>query len=59
MDLSEKVVYHATHAHVHLQELIDAKVPGLSTMSETLLKDAAALTDGLAEIHMKISRGGV
>jgi hypothetical protein len=58
MDLSEKIAYHATHASIHLRELIDSKVPGLSTMSEALLKDAEVLTNGLAEIHVKISRGG-
>lgn len=58
MEKSEKILYHATFANLHLQELIDANVPDLSTASEALLKDAAHLTDGLAEIHQKISRGG-
>jgi len=58
MELSEKITHHATHAHIHLQELIDIKVPGLSHMSEALLKDAAHLTDSLAELHARISRGG-
>lgn len=58
MEHSAKIAYHAMNAYIHLQALIDMKVPELSSTSEALLKDAAHLADSLSEIHSKIARGG-
>lgn len=49
MDDEAKIKYHASTAHLHLQELIDLQPKTLSQASLNALQMSIAITDVLAE----------
>lgn len=49
MEQPDKILFHATNANIHLQELLDLELKEVSTTSMEALKLATEITDEIAK----------